>query len=192
VVDESFFYPSLREEANEKIRFIHISTLTYEKNFEGIIQACQRLVNSSGHFEMHVIGPVTSEWRQMVKKAGLDSYILFHGEQPHEMILSFLQSADALVHYSRFETFGCVVIEALSCGIPVIVSDIPSMHELVKDGEDGVIVAGEYPDKLADVMLEFIRHPLRPNRALLHRHTVDRFGMRRVGEMFDAFYREVK
>lgn len=192
VVDDSFFIPLSKYSIEQKVRFIHISTLTNEKDFEGIVQAFQLLVARTDNFLFHVFGPFTPDCIDIVKQAGLSNYFIFHGEQPHKEILPFLQSADALILYSRFETFGCVVIEALSCGTPVIVSDISAMKELVREGENGQIVPGADPEKLAERLAQFIHHPLRPDRALLHKTISDRFGMIRVGQLFEEFYRQEK
>jgi len=191
VVDEEFFRPLSGLPDHRKISFIHISTLRYQKNFEDIIRAFQRVLVVFADFELRVFGPVTSEWRMKVKGAGLEGHIFFEGEQPHILILPFLQSADALILYSRFETFGCVLIEALSCGTPVIVSDIEPMRELLREGADSVMVTGEHPEKLAETLVDFVRNPLRPDRVSLHRQTAARFGMKRVGEMFEHLYQQV-
>ena len=191
VVDESIFKPLPIVSDVRRVRFIHISTLGYQKNFEAIISAFQIVLKANPDFELRVFGPVTPQWQAKVKQAGLEGYIIFEGEQPHEKILPVLQSADALILYSRFETFGCVLIEALSCGIPVIASDIEPMREIIREGEDSIVVMGEHSEKLADALLAFIRNPLRPHRDILHKQISERFGMKRVGQMFEKLYQQV-
>ncbi len=55
-------------------------------------------------------------------------------------IEQFYAAADALLHPSFFDSFGNVVLEAMSCGLPVAVSDCCGVSELVTDGEDGRIL----------------------------------------------------
>ena len=188
VVDEEVFSPLPVVSDGYKVRFIHISTLSYQKNFEGVISSFQKVLKVYSDFELRVFGPVTAQWQTKVKEAGLEGYIIFEGEQPHEKILPVLQSADALILYSRFETFGCVLIEALSCGTPVIVSDIEPMREIIQEREDSIMVEGECPEKLAKALLSFIKQPLKPDRVKLHKQISERFGMKRVGQMFENFY----
>lgn len=59
-------------------------------------------------------------------------------EMSQESLVKFLQPATALILVSSYETFGCVLIEANACGVPVIVSDIPVFHETVKQEVNGV------------------------------------------------------
>jgi glycosyltransferase involved in cell wall biosynthesis len=189
VVDDNFFMPSSSVNNATTFQFIHISTLTYQKNFDDIITAIKYLTENFINFELHVFGPFNNEWQNKIKNAGLEKYIFFEGEQPHEIILPFLQSSDALILYSRFETFGCVVIEAMSCGVPVIVSDISPMRELIREGKDGIIVAKENPEKLAETLYQFTQYPLRPDKTALHREIAQRYGMKKIGELFERFYR---
>lgn len=188
VVDDSFFRPSKIESSKSPARFIHISTLGYQKNFEDIVYAFRELSRKNINFELIVFGPASVKTREMVHAAGLEGKVIFHGEQPHDIILPFLQTSDALILYSRYETFGCVVIEAASCGVPVIASDIPAMRELVREGENGIIVPGGDFLLLSRVLEEFITDPLRPDKKSLHDVTANRYGLSAIGKLFEKFY----
>lgn len=60
------------------------------------------------------------------------------GWQKHEKVQKYIQRAKGLIMCSQwYETFGMVIIEALSCGTPVIVGDIGNIKELVIPGETG-------------------------------------------------------
>lgn len=188
VVDDSFFKPDGTSGKNGKTNFIHISTLGYQKNFDAILKAFSLLAEKNKDFELRVFGPVTETIRLQVLQLGLRKIILFEGEQPHDKILPVLQSADALILYSRYETFGCVVIESNACGVPVIVSDIPVMHELVRQGENGLIVKENNPEQLASLLLAFTRNPLRPDKNTLHQNTAEQYGVEKIGSMFNDLY----
>lgn len=54
-------------------------------------------------------------------------------------VIEALQRADALIVPSLSEGFGLVVIEAMACGVPVIASRLPSLQEVIEDGESGVL-----------------------------------------------------
>ena len=51
------------------------------------------------------------------------------------------------------------MFEAMACGLPVIVSDIPANREWVIDGWNGLIVPVRNPEKLAEAILHLIENP---------------------------------
>ena len=102
-----------------------------------------------------------------------------------------MQQADALVLYSRFETFGCVLIEANACGIPVLVSDIEVFHELVENQVNGVFVRGDDPRALADAMLSLILKQDSFNSAQIALAVSEKYNFKNVGKQFAACYNSV-
>ena len=62
---------------------------------------------------------------------------------------------DALVLPSRFDTFGCVVIEAMSCGLPVVAYDCKGPRDIVEQGRSGFLV--ESPEEMADQVAQIGR-----------------------------------
>lgn len=65
---------------------------------------------------------------------------IFVGEVSHKMMPSWMSAADLLVLPSHSEGLPNVVMEALSCGIPAVVTDVGGNLELVTDGESGFLV----------------------------------------------------
>lgn len=61
------------------------------------------------------------------------------GKIPKEMVFDYLKKSDIFLFSSYCEGFGLAVVEALSCGIPVVVSDIPVMKEIVINYKNGII-----------------------------------------------------
>ncbi|MGB5741982.1 MAG: glycosyltransferase family 4 protein, partial [Sedimenticolaceae bacterium] len=54
------------------------------------------------------------------------------------------------------EGLGLVAIEAMGCGLPVIVGDVPAIHDVVTHGETGWIVPSDAPDALATAIIELL------------------------------------
>jgi glycosyltransferase involved in cell wall biosynthesis len=188
VVDDAIFKPSADIVKNKKVRFIHISTLGFQKNLDGILDAFKIVHDVERNFELMVFGPLVSSLINKAEQFGLKENVKFMGECPQSEIASCMRESDALILYSRYETFGCVLIEALSCGIPVMVSDIPVMNELLQNNPAGIIIKGEDSEALSSALRSFIDNPLKPDRVRLHKETSALYGMQCVGELFRDFY----
>ena len=63
-------------------------------------------------------------------------------------------AADLLILPSKFDTFGCVVLEAFSCGLPVIAYKTKGPKDIINDGDNGYLVTNK--DKMTKKIIEFI------------------------------------
>jgi glycosyltransferase involved in cell wall biosynthesis len=190
VIDGNLFFPEA-DESSIGFRLLFISGNEYQKNLTDVIKAMAILRKSKLPFTLDVYGAVESPVQQLISSEGLESIIHLHGMQPYVKIAQAMRKAHAFIMYSRYETFGCVVIEALSSGLPVISSDHPVLLELVKDGENGIIVPGENPHALAKRLEQYIRASPRPDRFQLHKQTNQLYGMARISGLFDNWYKEL-
>ena len=118
----------------------------------------------------------------------LQDHVLFHDEVPQSTLATFLRQTDALISYSRYETFGCVLIEANASGIPVIVADIPVNHEIINEGENGFFVPAENISALTGKIVWFAKnyHPTQKEKIALAAH--EKYNFSKVGKMFDDLY----
>ena len=67
---------------------------------------------------------------------------------PHEQLPPIYSAATVFVLFSKIETFGMPLVEAMACGLPVLASDIPIHREIVQNA--GSFVSPETPDLLAE------------------------------------------
>lgn len=189
VVDHSIFFPGNKTE-NSVPHFIHPSSMNYEKNIENILYAFYILKKNMHDFVLNLFGPAPGEIIILVKELNLTDKVFFNGEVPQILLAKEIQQSDALVLYSRFETFGCVVIEAHAAGVPVIVSDIPVFHELVTENENGFFVKGNDPEALAAKLEEFIL-----NKKVFDKNKImnssQKYSFTSVGKQFDKLYQEI-
>lgn len=189
VVNTAIFYP-VEKLPYDKIRFIHISTMLYQKNPEAILQALA-IVKHEFEFEIYFYGPVSPSQIELIAVLELQDQVLIKGEVPQEELAKSMQQAEALILYSRFETFGCVLIEANACGIPVIVSDLEVFHEIIKDGVNGMYVPGENPEALAEKLMEFVKQKNKFDKNLIARNAAEKYNYRKTGQQFVELYNHV-
>ncbi|MEO6540523.1 MAG: glycosyltransferase [Ferruginibacter sp.] len=189
VVNTDIFYPGLKV-PDETLRLIHISTMTYQKNPEAILGALHKLKEATP-FEMYLYGPANDGIKELIYKLKLESCVFIMGEMPQAELAKAIQRSDALVLYSRFETFGCVLIEANACGVPVIVSDIKVFHELVAEGVNGIFVEPENALALAEKLKDFSLEKNNFNNNAIAIATSEKYNFKKIGKQFADLYNKV-
>ena len=172
-------------------QFIHISGLDYQKNPQDILKAFSIVKNSGNNFHLDVFGPIKNDLQEMANDLQLREQVSFHGEVPQAELAKFVRQSEALILYSRYESFGCVVIEANACGIPVVVSDLPVFHENVKQGVNGLFVKGEDPESLSSILSDLIKRKYHFDNTTISSMTFDKYSYRIVGERFHEWYIDV-
>ena len=98
------------------------------------------------------IGPKENQLKTLLPDA------IFLGWVDHTMLPKVYSAADILVLPSRFDTFGCVVLEALSCGLPVIAYNNKGPKDIINNGLNGYLVKNE--TEMAQKIIELISNPL--------------------------------
>ncbi|PYS13638.1 MAG: hypothetical protein DMG15_10530 [Acidobacteria bacterium] len=110
-------------------------------------------------------GPDLAALRRQAENLGIARVVNFMGfrENPFPLV----RSADVFVLPSRYEGFGCVLIEAMCLGVPVVATDCPhGPAEILLDGNNGILVPIGDEDALRDAILRLLMDPvLRANVA---------------------------
>jgi D-inositol-3-phosphate glycosyltransferase len=93
--------------------------------------------------------------QRAVRDKGIESHVAFLGSKAQSELKKYYSAADALIVPSLYESFGLVVLEALACGTPVLVSQIGKMKTIVKEGRNGFCFLPNSPDSLSDCIEYF-------------------------------------
>lgn len=145
---------------------IFVGTLQPRKNLERLIEAFASIVVNGSSFMVHRKNIPMNDKRstmnlviagkkgwlyesifQKVKDLGLEQKVIFTDYVPDEDLPALISGAKVYTLPSLWEGFGIPVIEAQACGVPVVVSNISSLPEIV--GETGVLVDPESVDSIA-------------------------------------------
>ncbi len=169
-------------------RFIHVSSLINQKNPEGMLEALSLVKKKRDDFVLKIVGPAKENFKKKVKDLSLEKQVIFMGEIPYVDVAKEISNSDAMVHFTRYETFGCVIAESLCCGVPVIVSDLDVTKELVADGVNGVLVTESNVNDLADKILNFMGSGFQIASKQVAEENQQKFSYDRVGKMFDDLY----
>jgi glycosyltransferase involved in cell wall biosynthesis len=107
-------------------------------------------------------GPGRSEHalRELARRCGVQSRVIFAGRQPHETVPLFFNAADASVLASYREGCPNVVLESLASGTPVVASDVGNVSTMVCNGTNGFVVPPKTVGPLAAALSELLNHPI--------------------------------
>jgi glycosyltransferase involved in cell wall biosynthesis len=138
-VDPRLFCPAKAPFGDSKT-LIYVGRLVTEKGLWPLLEAFERQ-HSAAKLKIVGEGPLRSELEARVRERGLQGRVELAGFIPHERLRAELIGAAAAVVPSIWqEPLGLVVLEALACGLPVIASAVGGIPEMVRDGENGLLV----------------------------------------------------
>ena len=138
-----------------------IGRLEPGKNFECLIHAMKSVRTQLPNASLLIAGHDPEGYGQkletLIAELELTQHVRLIGFQKD--VSSFLHGVDIFAFASRTEGFGQVVIEAMASGTPVVVSRIAPLTEIVKEGENGLLVDPDDPPGFARAIIWLLNHP---------------------------------
>ena len=169
-VDTDEFTPALpRDQGELRSRFgipararviVYCGRLAPEKALPSLIDAFAIVAQEDPEALLLMIGdgPLRNELETHVHSLGLlEKSVRFTGRVEPDDVSSWLKIADLFVLVSFSEGFPCALAEAMSTGIPSVVSDIPANRQLIENGEQGFLVPVGDSTAIASAALRVLR-----------------------------------
>lgn len=156
-VDTEQFSPPIEKSSNNPIRLIGVGRINDEKNIPLLINAINILNEKGYRVKVDWYGkkyPIYELCSNLVNKLNMEDTFKFH--EPSLEIVKEYQTSDIFVLTSFYEGFSNVICEAMSCGLPIIASDVSDNGVLVKDGINGFVFPSNDKDKLADCIIRYL------------------------------------
>jgi glycosyltransferase involved in cell wall biosynthesis len=142
--------------------FLFVGRLNAQKNVGLLLEALARLaIATDAPFRASIVGdgPLRAELRTRATALGLDGRVEWIEWLARERMPALYQSAHCIVNPSHYEGMPNVVLEAMACGVPPIVSDVPGNRDVVEDALTGRVVAHDDLDALVAAMAAALRDP---------------------------------
>jgi glycogen synthase len=190
---EKFSPPRSPRPERKSVRLVCVCRLVPRKGVDVLLEAMALLRQEPVTLEIIGTGELEETLRERARALGVHRRVHFKGYVAQDELGAHYRRADAFVLPSLAESFGMVLLEAMSCGLPVVASRTGGIPETVTDGENGLLVPAGDPRELAaalrrlvndrELRLEIGENNVRKVRA--------RYTWAKVAEQYEHTYRHV-
>ncbi|MEE9351335.1 MAG: glycosyltransferase family 4 protein, partial [Thiotrichaceae bacterium] len=144
--DESLFIPT---ETKPEFDLILVGRLSQVKRVDRFLRALKLSTSKATVLTAVIVGcgPLRAELEQLTAELGLTEQVSFVGWKND--IEQWLQKSRVFVLTSDSEGLSQAMIQAMMCGLPVIVSDVGDLKDLVQDGYNGYLVPTLTPESFS-------------------------------------------
>ena len=164
------------------------------KGLDRLIEA-MRYLKHQRHLRLIIVGgdglhtPEGKKLLVLARTYGVEESIAFIGRIEQKDLPPYYNVADVMVMPSHYESFGLVSLEALACGIPVVATPVGVMDTLIKEGQNGRLVANGDAKLLAKA-IDKVTSLLPALSADAIRQTVQMFGWPNIASAIVKEYGE--
>ena len=146
------------------LRIVSVGRLHWIKGYEYALEAVRALRDAGHRVTYTVLGADdggADAVRLAIRDLGLEDVVTLVGHVPPERVRDFLCQSDVFVLSSLSEGSSVATMEAMATGLPVVVTDVGGMAEIVRDGHDGFVVPSRDPAALAAAVTRLLASDVR-------------------------------
>ena len=158
-IDTSIFIP--KKKTSNSIELLFVGRISRLKQIELCLETLAFLIKSqSRKVTLTIVGPVSdelyfSELKALAIQLQITEQVNFVGSVEQSKLVPYYQKANLLLLPSAHESFGMVMVEAMSCGTPVVaLKGSGGPDEIVENGINGILTS---KDKYAEKVLDYFQ-----------------------------------
>ncbi len=177
---------------SKTFHLIHVSGLHDPiKNVSGILKSVQLLSGKRQDFILDIIGDPFEQppYRALIQQLNIEKFVRFHNYLPIEEVAEKVQNADIFVLFSRFEGLPCVILEAMSAGLPIVATETGGISDWIEEGS-GRLVKSENEADLADTLDFIMTHLNNFDAAKIRHRIVETCSYHAVGQAIVEVYKQ--
>lgn len=149
-VDVDFFIPKKTKNQENIPLVLYVGNLDSLKGLNDLIESANFISkHSNAKFLIAGKGPLEKSLKNKIKYLNLENKFIFTGYLNKKDLLDTYQRSTVFVLPSYHEGFPTSILEAMSCELPVVATDVPGSADIVKDGITGFLVPPHRPQLLA-------------------------------------------
>jgi teichuronic acid biosynthesis glycosyltransferase TuaC len=192
-VDPKLFSPNNEPSSGRPI-VLSVGNLIPVKGHELLIRAVASLASEFPALTLEIIGdgPERSRLQAQAQQLQISSRLRFLGRQSRQQVADAMRRCTVFALPSRYEGLGCVYLEAMSMGKPVIGCRGQGIAEIIQHGSNGFLVGPDNERELALALAMLLRdEPRRRSLGTSARDTIlERLTLEQQAESLARIYRE--
>ena len=173
-------------------RIIAVGRLNHQKGFDKLIDAFSLISDKHPLWRIDIFGQgeLEGDLNNQIINNKLQGRITIH--QPTKEIYNEYLHSDFYVLSSNFEGFGLVLIEAMSCGLPVVAFDCPyGPNEIISDKKDGFLVQNGNINQLSEKMEWLMTHETeRTEMGIQARISAKRYEINQIMSIWETLFKD--
>lgn len=183
----SIFTPRIQKKDN--FDFIAVGTLIPLKQFDRVVRAFAKQFKGKYDVKLTIVGDGVefSRLKKLVEKLCVEEQITFTGKLNRVQTAEKMANSDVLICYSRKETFGVPIIEAWSCGLPVITTTGIAVRE-GWDNRLGIQISPDSDEELAKKMQFIYEHRYEYDRKFINNYATKNYSEDTVYNVLQKHY----
>ncbi len=137
---------------------IYVGSLIPVKGVEHLISAFGLLRGMNVNCVLMIVGDGQSRHilERQVANLGLRDVVRFVGRVPHDQIPRYLSESSIFTLPSLSEGMPLVILESFAAGLPIVATNVRGISEIVRDGENGLLVPPRDPNALAEAIRKLV------------------------------------
>jgi len=165
-----------------------VGKLKYQKGFDLLLRSLSYLKDIEFHLIILGKGPEEGNLKRLAQILGISKQVTFGGSVNNPYY--YMKHADLFLLSSRFEGFGNVVLESMSCGTPVIAFDCPGgTSEIIKDGVNGWKVRPDDTQEFAEKIKSSLQ--MQWNSEVMKEQIRKKYGIDRIIPEYERLFSDV-
>jgi glycosyltransferase involved in cell wall biosynthesis len=149
------FSKEVERSARPCLRILSVGNLRAPKNYDNALRAVALLKDIDFEYQIAGKGDWRDELACLCRELGLESKVCFLGYM--ESVPDLLASADIFLMPSLWEGFGLAAVEAMNASLPLVVSDVPGLREIVNtEPACALLVDPDSPESIADGLRQLL------------------------------------
>lgn len=151
-VNEKIFNDQNNKSNDRQKNILFVGRIDREKGVFDLVECAKYIFNTKSDifFNLAGNGRDLKKLLKKIKKAKIQNRFIFLGQVEKNHLVKIYQNASIFVLPSYHEGLPGVILEAMSCGLPIIATDVRGNRDLISHEENGIIVPPRDPKKMAD------------------------------------------